>query len=1106
MSGYGRTNLTLILILILVSAIVGTAGAALTVTVTSSPGTLVANGHDNATIRVLVMDGGTPVSNQSVDISIHNPLLGTLTPAIITTGPLGYAESQFSVGTTPGTAIITAIVANATPSAIAIPLIAPVADSIILSTDKTWVVANGQDQAIVTATLTNTSYGETIPVVNQNVMFTLVEGAVMGSLSRGVGVTNSSGMTTTVYTTATKSGSATIGGSSGPVSTTIKQLVDHDLPFSMSTHHEPEVTVGNLTTLSVHLQDQWGNPIDIWKDRESVQFIVSSPGDTARFSDGYGSWSNNLNLSVDSQGNISAHLRVSTQPGWNNIQIIPPAPVPAKGLSILAISNGIPTSMQTIVDPSTEWQYADGTSKITITYILRDQYDNPIENSGIHIVPSEGDPLTVYTDALGKMSIDVNPQTIVKNITVVATAVDNSSVTSTKNVQFVPTEPVDMGLTVSPLILPSGEVPLENGEVSYAEIRAKVVDAKGNGVSGQAVSFSISDIIGIDASVNDPYLETTSAVSNENGYAIVRFRPGTFEVYGEPHFTKKASASCNVRAQWSSVQRSQKIEWKNYPILYAETSSYPPQVYVGNYTYITLKLKGDGFAIVPDPIDVVLCTDRSGSMLYDNPDRMYSVREAGKAFVNEMSSTRDQVGIVTFGRKGSISRPGYNSGISTSEINNVYIYPRSYADYATIDKSLTNNFADVRNEMDKILPDHGTPMRYAVYKSVKDIVANGRGNSVRAIIVLSDGDYNWYGDPLGRGYGSTTTDPTSYGDLTTNYRKFTDISQQNLTNYAKDNDIKIFSIGYASQISSGGRNTLRVLAEGTGGRYYDGNAANINQIYEDIAGELQTEAGADITIAMDFGTITVDGTAVDNTGNQVLEYQYAPNPPYESTKTIRYFSGNTTQINYPISDDRTMWNLHHTLSFTVGKINLGDYWQTQFRLKVNKNGVVDIFGPNSGVDYTLDGVAQPRLELPKITVYGNPNLQGGISTCGAEITQIKYTPEAGANAAPFVLPRGTKSVSASWNLNSTCGGNITEIIEYRLVDRDTGWNTMITQPVDSYGTHNAVLDLSDVRPGEVVSFRLKIKVPEGTSLSGYQPDSEIRSYVIQPPKPAIRLE
>src|SRR4030065_2942421 len=100
-------------------------------------------------------------------------------------------------------------------------------------------------------------------------------------------------------------------------------------------------------------------------------------------------------------------------------------------------------------------------------------------------------------------------------------------------------------------------------------------------------------------------------------------------------------------------------------------------------------LLGDVWALQPSPVDVVLCTDRSGSMLFDNPDPMFSIREAAKVFVDQLSASRDYLGLVTFGRNGYISRPGVNSGIPTSEINNVYSpYSWTYSDYATVDRTL----------------------------------------------------------------------------------------------------------------------------------------------------------------------------------------------------------------------------------------------------------------------------------------------------------------------------------------------------------------------------------------------------------------------------------
>ncbi len=141
-------------------------------------------------------------------------------------------------------------------------------------------------------------------------------------------------------------------------------------------------------------------------------------------------------------------------------------------------------------------------------------------------------------------------------------------------------------------------------------------------------------------------------------------------------------------------------------------------------------------------------------------------------FVDQLSASRDYVGLVTFGRNGYISRPGVNSGIAVSEINNVYTPSlKTYSDYATVDNQLTNAFTVVKNSLNGILPDHGTPMRSAIYKSVNEIKSRGRTNTVKAIILLSDGDYNWYGDPLARGTGNSNSE-TSYTDLTTSYKTF----------------------------------------------------------------------------------------------------------------------------------------------------------------------------------------------------------------------------------------------------------------------------------------------------------------------------------------------
>jgi len=249
--------------------------------------------------------------------------------------------------------------------------------------------------------------------------------------------------------------------------------------------------------------------------------------------------------------------------------------------------------------------------------------------------------------------------------------------------------------------------------------------------------------------------------------------------------------------------------------------------------------------------DTVLVMDRSGSMLYDNPDRMYYTREAAKGFIDKLSTLTDGAGLVTFGWKGYISRPGVNSQISRSEVNNVYPAPKSYNDYTTLDATLGTSFSTIKIALDGMVPDGGTPMRYGIFVAINALA--GSTKSSKAIIVLSDGDYNWYGDPLARGapgqdcwgflctpwqpndsrYVSPTGQPP-----TLRYYPFTglDASNQNMARYASTHGVKIYSIAVAQNISTWGRDTLRDLATQSGGVYYYApTAADLSSVYDQIA-------------------------------------------------------------------------------------------------------------------------------------------------------------------------------------------------------------------------------------------------------------------------------
>jgi len=113
------------------------------------------------------------------------------------------------------------------------------------------------------------------------------------------------------------------------------------------------------------------------------------------------------------------------------------------------------------------------------------------------------------------------------------------------------------------------------------------------------------------------------------------------------------------------------------------------------------------------PLDVILVTDRSGSMEYD---RLENAKTAAKTFVDQLKA-QDKVGLVSFN------------------------------DSATLDRHLTSDFNDVKNVIDSYSASGGTYMGDGLTKAINELETNGRGDSIHVIIVLSDG-WTWDEDEI----------------------------------------------------------------------------------------------------------------------------------------------------------------------------------------------------------------------------------------------------------------------------------------------------------------------------------------------------------------------
>ncbi|MDO9323532.1 MAG: VWA domain-containing protein [Methanoregula sp.] len=878
-----------------------------------------------------------------------------------------------------------------------------------------WLVAGSGAQSTITVHVMQVS--SPTDVSGANVVFSLADDSMdLGTLSTPSAVTTGTdGIAKTVFTTSTKSGTATINarityndGTTTTISRSCIQQIDHATPQTASPDQQYNVPVGTVTHLNITLKDYWKNRIDNKNPAEAHNVVLHISGDGGSgFLNGT---VQDLTTPTDAHGNISVDLRVSTIAGANTIQIYPIGSFLGDLITIMGVADSDPSYLIQVPPASLSYP-ADGKDpehQFTFYWKVQDQYHNPMNNVELLIKASRDTPpkveeLRLTTNADGIATIPYGPKevaavytikampvisgtTIAKNATLICTDTSDKGF-CIQTVEYTSLDPVNMILTASPQTMVSMDV----AGAKQVDVIARVVDVSGNGVKGQTVTFTrTSDTVGTfketssSSLIPKPPATTLSVTTDNNGYANVQFVPGTFATAGQTGYNAAATGSCDVKATWINPKTGDKKEpvihfvWKNYPFLSVESAIDNPDPKVGDTINVKIWIKGTGALLRSKPINAVLCIDRSGSMLYDSPDRMYSIREAAKTFVVQMSS-KDSVALVTFGRKGTIRTAGESSfDHPHNYIDNTYTTPKTYSDYSTIDSSLTsldpnvnpNAALDLKSTLDKIVPDYGTPMRDGLHKSIQQLPESS-STSVNAIVLLSDGDYNYYGDPLARrnGYSSSQYDATDYGDLDQDYMKYSDVDNQNLALYAKSKGIKIYTIAYGTSLSTGGSTTLDTLATSSGGKYYTASASDIAAVYTQIAGELNVQAGGNTQLVADFGNLKLNNLPLPlgETVDTYIGYQYNNGGVDSETTSTLLKKYPEVPVTPPkneyykmIRDDRGNWTNPTTipgltpykLDFYVGKIILNDVWMTNLQFKVKKAGQIELFGPSSPVTFT----------------------------------------------------------------------------------------------------------------------------------------------------------
>jgi hypothetical protein len=964
--------------------------------------------------------------------------------------------------------------------------------SVINAPNPDWVIANGVDQTTITVTVQNTTTG---PVNGATVTFA-VNDSIYGTLSPLTVTTGPSGLATSIVKVNKKSGTANItalisyndGGGSVNVQKNVLLHIDHDSPYIVTFTHPFTGTVATEVPFNLSMTDRHGNPIDNRKEVASglplhaLSLHVHGPSpDDCVFNSSFW-YKHDITETLDADGNLSVNVKLTSKIGTNSILMDQFGSISEKIESITAVATGNPYSMTGSISHGGSIP-ANGIDFFTLDYFLYDVYGNPLGNRSVWVnttLPNEQQFFT--TNTLGEILLSYGPKTAVwNNIRITAISVDNHTVTNELFASFIDTGPTNMVLAVTPQTMASLEVaPSQN-----AIVRATVIDLFGNPVPNEMVrfditginnnGFNVSAVNGTPSFSSTSSLNTITATTDADGNAIVLFYPGSFPKQTEPGYNMFANASCTIHATWSSVTRDIIVTWKNYPYLSIEASASPQNLHVNDTVDVTIRVIGDGWAFQPNLIDVVLCTDRSGSMMYDNPDRMVNIMEAAATFVDQMG-TNDQIGAVSFGQKGTAQAitytpsgggqlgPGRDSSTSDDVAYRAAHYPASpknYADYATVDFGLSFNKAQVKTNINSMIPYSGTPMRSALYKSIQEINLHKRSDTVKAIILLTDGDYNWYGDPLARGTGSSSSGAESYSDLDLDYMAFTGLgsgkfSNQNMSIYAKNNGIRIYSIAFGNLISAEGKKTLSILANGTGGKYYTASATDITDVYTAIAGDLKDTAGVNATMNLNYQNVEVNSTPMS--GGLVFDYVPVENGPTSPDSRTTILWPNNTRSFRNQSGEWTPAN-NYQLHFDIGTIKIGERWETIYRFKANQTGLVRLFDNTSIISFNNGA---DRVEFPDLFITVTPNLTVVGTHAGIlDVSNLNVTKS--GNYTDFI--------PLQWNLHYE---GKTTATETRWYSHNNGpWIQFGTQSGISPGdyTHYAQLDVKKFPPG---GYQIKI--------------------------------
>ena len=1006
--------------------------------------------------------------------------------------------------------------------------------TIATSASNNWIVVLQQSTILVYA------YNSTnlTPVPGAAVTWSL-NTTTLGTLSSLGSTTDANGLANTTFIAGTKSGSvlvtATISANGNTTQKTCILNIDHDIPYYATFNYQTEVTVATITPFNATFTDKWGNPID-HRNPYNPQYInlqIGSPSGTATFEIN-GVPSKSTIMQPDQNGAIALSVLTGESAGENIIDLYfsnyKSNGDQINGNSvdyeyIISITNGVPFTISQSVNPASPPSLpADGASNhvFTFLYTLQDRYNNPAANQTVLIHTSFGDAdQYLTTNNNGTLAVNYGPHTTAGNVTVTATSVANTSVSCNFTIQYYSTAPVNMAFSADPATMPSIDV----NASSVSLIRAKIMDIMGNPVAGQTVTFGIGTPSYDSPYVSSaPYLVNTTAVSDSNGYATVKFVPGGFNLTNNKYglFDPAATGTTTVTATWNGISQNVLLTWKNYPYLRITATLSPTVVSVNGTFNVTITMVGDGWKLNGKPADVVIITDLAGGN--GGSTLLGYTKAADTAFVKNATNTT-WIGLASFGDVptaystnasllysnqtnpkvannyslfnpyGNIKdwclvnptlwdqshaqspstiintpvyeRAGYylaHGPWPTSQ--NYYTYFNSYSD-ASIDHTFVNHQAELNSgkPLETTIANYngvgGTDYAAGINAALQLFAQNPNPLHSQSIVIMGDGIPMMA--PISPGSKESYWPSDWYPRSNLGWEDESDTAiaaAVDSASRAKAQGIAIYAAAYPLN-NQIDSTTLQQLVSSPS-NYHQGSINNLTAIMLAIQGQIQQNAGVNTTMTLDFNNVTL------GYGNNTPAIAYLYNSPVSTS--ITWQDGTTN-----VTDQSAQWASNHELTWNIGTITLGQTWQTTFQMQAKQPGIYNIFGNDSQAVFN-NGEDFEGIKNGTITIISDQT-NNGASQLQINITNFHVT-----QAPPY-----TTALPLQWNI--TYPGNYTaqEILWYST--DNSHWTAgpvwSISKTVGNL-TESHSMDISSL-PSGTYYLMLQASAPDSNCNSAFCP-------------------